>query len=130
MFCPSDTYQRLSQTGPTFKNVRIAGRYFDDRENRLYTLRPTPYSQNAMLTRQQLATLRTEPGTNRVAKAIELAGVTQVTVAEALGLPQPYVSDVARRRYRTITVENARKFAKFFGCSIEDLFPASDESEP
>ncbi len=79
-----------------------------------------------MLTKQQLAILRSEPGTNRVAKAIALAGVTQVTVAEGLGLPQPYVSDVARQRYKTITVENARKFAKFFGCSIEDLFPPAD----
>ena len=79
-----------------------------------------------MLTEQQLAILRAEPGTNRVGKALALAGVTQVTVAEALGLPQPYISDVARQRYRTITVENARKFAGFFGCSIEDLFPAGD----
>ncbi len=76
-----------------------------------------------MLTSQQLTILRSEPGTNRVAKAISLAGVTQVTVARALGLPQPYISDVARQRYRTITVENARKFARYFGCSIEDLFP-------
>ena len=82
-----------------------------------------------MLTKQQLAMLRTETGTNRVAKAIDLAGVTQVTVAEALGLPQPYVSDVARRRYKTITVENARKFAQFFGCSIEDLFPSGNEGD-
>lgn len=79
-----------------------------------------------MLTSRQLATLRSEPGDNRVAKAISLAGVTQVTVAQALGLPQPYVSDVARRRYRTITVENAGKFARFFGCSIDDLFPPAD----
>ena len=82
--------------------------------------------KDAMLSKQQLAILRSEPGTNRVAKAIALAGVTQVTVAEALGLPQPYVSDVARQRYKTITVENARKFAVFFGCSIEDLFPPGD----
>ena len=79
-----------------------------------------------MLTEQQLATLRSEPGANRVAKAISLAGVAQLTVAKALGLPQPYVSDVARARYRTITVENARKFARYFGCSIEDLFPPAD----
>lgn len=32
----------------------------------------------------------------------------------------PTISDVARQRYRTITVENARKFARYFGCSIED----------
>ena len=80
----------------------------------------------AMLSKQQLAILRAEPGTNRVAKAIALAGVTQVTVAEALGLPQAYISDVARQRYKTITVENARKFAVFFGCSIEELFPPGD----
>ena len=79
-----------------------------------------------MLTEDQLRTLRSEPGVDRVAKAISLAAVTQVTVAKALGLPQPYVSDVARRRYRTITVENARKFARYFGCSIEDLFPPPD----
>ena len=40
-----------------------------------------------------------------------MAGVTQVTVADAVGLPQPNVSDVARQRYRTTTAENARKFA-------------------
>ena len=78
-----------------------------------------------MLTEQQLAILRSEPGANRVAKAISLAGVTQVTVADAVGLPQPYVSDVARQRYRTITVENARKFSDYFGCCIEDIFPPS-----
>ena len=76
-----------------------------------------------MLTEQQLAILRSAPSTNRVAKAISVAGVTQVTVADAVGLPQPYVSDVARQRYRTTTVENARKFADYFGCSIADLFP-------
>ena len=78
------------------------------------------------LTEQQLAALRSEPGANRVSKAISLARVTQVTIAEAVGLPQPYVSDVARQRYRTITVQNARKFANFFGCAIEDLFPGPD----
>ena len=45
-----------------------------------------------MLTKQQLATLRSEPGVNRLGKAISLAGVTQVTVARAVGLPQPCVT--------------------------------------
>ena len=76
-----------------------------------------------MLTEQQLAVLRSEPGSNRVAKAMALSGVTQVTVAKALGLTQSYVSDVARGRYRTITVEDAREFASYFGWRIEDLFP-------
>ena len=78
-----------------------------------------------MPTEQQLAILLPVPGTNRVAKAISLAGVTQVSVAKALGIPQPYVSDVARQRYRTITVAKARQFADYFGCLIEDLFPPS-----
>ena len=51
-----------------------------------------------MLSEQQLATLRSGPAANRVAKAISF-------LAEAVGLTQPYVSDVARGRYRTITVE-------------------------
>lgn len=63
---------------------------------------------------------------NKVAKAIELAEVTQTEVAVATGLPQPYISDVARGRYSTITVENAHKLADYFGCTIEDLFPAKE----
>ena len=63
------------------------------------------------LTKQQLDALRLAPAARRVALAIELADVTQAEVAAAVQLPQPYVSDVARRRYRTITVENAHKFA-------------------
>lgn len=53
-------------------------------------------------------------------------GVTQVSVAAAIGVTQAYVSDVARQRHRTITVANARKFAHFFGCRIEDLFPSPE----
>ena len=86
------------------------------------------YIFDTMLTPQQLAALREEPGRNRVAKAIALAGVTQGAVAAALGFPQPYVSDVARCRYQTITVDNARKFANYFGCSIEDLYPAPEQA--
>ena len=77
-----------------------------------------------MLTEQQLVFLRSEPGSNHVAQAMALAGVTQVTVAKALRLTQPYVSDVARGRHRTITVENAWKFAAYFACRIEALLPS------
>ena len=80
-----------------------------------------------MLTERQLAVLRASPPTRRVATAISLAGVTQVTVAEEIGVTQAYVSDVARDRYSTITVASARKFTRFFGCSIDDLFPPRDE---
>ena len=67
--------------------------------------------------------LRSAPDSGRVAKAISLAGVTRVTVAKSLGMSHNYVCDVVRGRYRTITVENAAKFAQLFGCYIEDLFP-------
>jgi hypothetical protein len=29
-------------------------------------------------------------------------------------------------RMQTVTVENAHKFAEFFDCAIEDLFPARE----
>ncbi len=81
----------------------------------------------AILNARKLRELReTVTDGNRVAKAIELAEVTQLDVKEATGLPQPYISDVARNRYQTITVDNARKFAEYFGCAIEDLFPSRE----
>jgi len=55
-----------------------------------------------------------------------MTGVTQQQIADATGLVQPYISNVARNCYPTITVENARKFADYFGCSIEDLWPARE----
>tara|TARA_R100001143_G_C3306653_1_gene108176 strand:- start:283 stop:537 length:255 start_codon:yes stop_codon:yes gene_type:complete len=80
---------------------------------------------NATLTSHHVSTLRREPtDANRVGKAIELAGVTQRTVARAIDVPESYVSDLVRQRYRGITVLNAHKVAQFFGCAIEDLFPS------
>lgn len=64
------------------------------------------------------------PSGNRLALALELARLTQAELADAVSLTQPYVSDVARGRHATITVENAHKFASYFGCAIEDLFPS------
>ena len=79
------------------------------------------------LSTKQLRELR-ETGTdgNRVGYALRLSGLTQAELADATGFPQPYISDVSRSRYQTITVDNARRFAEFFGCSIEDLFPPRD----
>jgi transcriptional regulator with XRE-family HTH domain len=64
---------------------------------------------------------------NRVKVAAALAGVEQQDIISGTGLTQPYVSDVYRGRYPRITVDNARKFAEYFGCAIEDLFPAREE---
>ena len=85
------------------------------------------YDLPDVLTPPQLTTLRSEPGPNRVARAMEMTGITQTALAAAIGLTQAYVSDVVRQRHRTITVANAGKFARYFGCSIEDLFP--DDAE-
>lgn len=83
----------------------------------------------AALTTDQVAVLRVatvpESG-NRVNTALRLAGLTQQEAAALMGETQPYVSDVARGRYQTITVAKAQKFAALFGCQIEDLFPARE----
>jgi DNA-binding XRE family transcriptional regulator len=82
------------------------------------------------LTHHQVKRLRRmgEGQPNRLKAARELAGLTQVQLAEALGLTQSALSDIERRRYSGgTTVETARKFAEFFGCLIEDIFPATSE---
>ena len=82
------------------------------------------------LTAEQLQRLRAEPATgNRVGAAVRLAGITQTQLAEALDEANSYVSDLARGRYNSTTVAKAHKFAEFFGCSIEDLFPATSEAK-
>ena len=68
-----------------------------------------------VLTPRQLAILRSEPDPNRVSRAMALSGTTQTTLAVEIGRSQAYVSDIVRRRYRTITVANARKCARRFG---------------
>lgn len=79
------------------------------------------------LTSKQLTELKRQPTKgNRVAAAIRMLELTQTEVADGAHLPQQYVSDVARNRYQTITVDNAQKFADYFGCIIEDLFPARE----
>lgn len=80
-----------------------------------------------LLTDDQLTALRAVPVSpampNRVKVAASLANLDQQAVVDGTGFTQPYVSDVFRGRYERITVDNARKFADFFGCAIEDLFP-------
>lgn len=63
---------------------------------------------------------------NRVALAIELSGATTADIARGASLSYTYLSDVARGRFQTVTVANAHKLAEYFGCAIEDLFPAKE----
>jgi putative transcriptional regulator len=82
------------------------------------------------LTSAQLRRLKTEVSNgsgNRVRAARAIVKMTQQQLADAVGLTQTTLSDIERQRYGTITLDTARKFAEFFGCAIEDLFPAKQE---
>lgn len=80
-----------------------------------------------MLTQDQLNALKISPGgPNRVRLAMSLAGVTQVQLAQALGVSQPYISAIVRGSCPRLPLEITRRLAQHFGCSIEDLFPARE----
>jgi transcriptional regulator with XRE-family HTH domain len=66
----------------------------------------------------------TRPG-NRLKKARVIMGLTQAELCERLaGTTQSALSDLERGRYQNPNLETARRFADFYGCTIEDLFPA------
>ncbi len=83
-----------------------------------------------MLNEQQLTELRHAPpdSRNRLSKAMELCELTQVQVAEKTGHTQSYVSRVCAGRYSDLPGETMRAFSNLFGCAIEDLFPAREQS--
>lgn len=82
-----------------------------------------------MLSRKDIERLKRTKVTsrNRVALAMELAEVTQVQVAEKTGFTQSYVSRIKNGIYsEDLPGETMRAFADYFGCAIEDLFPARE----
>lgn len=83
-----------------------------------------------MLTARQLQELRRSKPANRtrLAKAIELAGTTQVQVAEAVGSTQPRISAICNGKFGEsgLPLETTRRLADHFGCDIQDLFPAPE----
>jgi len=72
---------------------------------------------------RRLKQIRSERS-NRLREARRLAKMTQVEVAAAMGITQPMLSDFERQRWMRTSVDVARRFAEFYGCAIEDLFPA------
>jgi transcriptional regulator with XRE-family HTH domain len=82
----------------------------------------------AVLTKDNIETLRRSriKGRNRLAKAMELAGLTQVQLAERSGLTQSYLSRIKNGHYSDLPGETMRALAETFGCAIEDLFPARE----
>lgn len=79
------------------------------------------------LTPFQLGQLRKSPAECRIRTARKLAKLTQVQVAAGVGLTQAALSDIERKRWGSTSTDTAHKFAAFFGCAIEDLFPAKDK---
>ena len=77
-----------------------------------------------MLTKQRVLALRRSDPNRRIAKAIELAGVTHREVARATGMTESYISDLSRNARGNPTLKTLHKFKDFFQCRIEDLFPS------
>lgn len=76
------------------------------------------------LTPKQLRTLRASTG-NRVRIARTLVGLKQNEMAEALGVQQSRLSEIENRLGEP-SLHTARRLSAFFGCAIEDLFPARE----
>lgn len=79
------------------------------------------------LTPYQLSRLRKTEPDHRLRTARELVQLTQVEVAAAIGITQSALSALENKRWGATSTDTAHKFAKFFGCAIEDLFPAKQE---
>lgn len=94
----------------------------------LDTYTSSTYSPVVMLTVEQLSALKMAPlkGANKLAFAIALVGTTQEQMEAATGIRQAYISAIVNGRYSKLPIETARKFAGYFGCQIEDLFPARE----
>lgn len=76
---------------------------------------------------KRLRNLPAEPAGNRIRAARQLLELTQQELAEKLKLTQSALSDMERGRFGRTTIDTGHRFAEFFGCAIEDLFPASQE---
>lgn len=82
------------------------------------------------LTPEQLDALRAVPlGTmrNKLRIALALSKARQIEVSEETGYPIPNLSKLVNGKYVDVTVDTAQKLADYFGCAIEDLFPAPRE---
>jgi transcriptional regulator with XRE-family HTH domain len=60
---------------------------------------------------------------NRIEAARSLLKLTQLEMQAASGIPQQHISSIENGTKKTVTIPTAHRFAKFFGTSIELLFP-------
>lgn len=81
------------------------------------------------MTTKQIKELRSHPvpaSGNRVARAFDLDGRPQTECARETGFTPQYISDIKSGRFQNLSLDNAHKWAAYFGCTIEDLFPARE----
>ena len=84
------------------------------------------------LTADQLEVLRAVPldglggAKNRIRLAIALSGAMQRDISTETGIHTSNLSGIVTGRLAGVHVETARKLATYFGCQIEDLFPARE----
>jgi transcriptional regulator with XRE-family HTH domain len=81
-----------------------------------------------MLTRKQLTELRQAPfrGPSKIKLAMELAGMTQVQIAAAVGVAQSQVSQDVNGQFSEMSLHKARAYASALGCTVDDLFPVNE----
>lgn len=83
----------------------------------------------SILSDAQIEALRNAPlGSlaNRLQIAFAMADKKQADACEETGLSASALSKLVRGTYQSLDIEHARKLADFFGCTIEDLFPAKE----
>lgn len=82
------------------------------------------------LTKPQIVALRNAPLgrlPNKLSIAFAFSGEKQTDACESTGLSASDMSKLVRGAYQSLDVDKARRVAAYFGCSIEDLFPARQE---
>lgn len=63
---------------------------------------------------------------NKLRIAIAMTAVRQNDVAEETGVLASDISDFVNGKYPIAIIQKAGRLAEFFGCSIEDIFPARE----
>lgn len=76
------------------------------------------------LTRAQLKLLRQSDPDDRLRMALHLSRARQVELSKAIGIVQSQVSQDINGQFSEMSLHKAAAYARFFGCSLEDLFPA------
>lgn len=88
--------------------------------------------KRTQLSGEELKALRAAPVTatspNRLRVAMALLGLSQAEVAAGAQLTRPTISDIYNFKVLDVKLGTLRALADFFGCSIDDLFPAIGEA--